>query len=180
MAAAQWHLGIELSSSRYGGTAHDTTGTGPPYAGPGGGTGLGIRVDKSVANVRVSLRASYSTAGFKLSGEGIDFSDKSTGDVLEAVLLFGIRVGGIGPSGAARVELGPALHLWNLSGEVRDRIGAVGALAYEWPIAGRVSGAVRLEGMISRSWFEAVDLPPEYERRATRRAAVSLGLRYRL
>ena len=94
--------------------------------------------------------------------------------------LLAVRVGGIGPSGAIRAELGPALHLWNLGDDVRAPIGALGALAYEWPVAGRFSGAIRLEGTVSKSWFEEGDLPPEYDLRLTWRYGVTLGVRYRL
>ena len=63
---------------------------------------------------------------------------------------------------------------------MHSRVSALGALAYEWPVAGRFSGAIRLEGMLSRSWFEQGDLPPEYDLRLTWRYGVTLGLRYRL
>jgi hypothetical protein len=43
-----------------------------------------------------------------------------------------------------------------------------------------VSGAVRLEGTFSKSWFDAADLPPEYERQVTWRIGWGVGLRYRL
>ena len=67
------------------------------------------------------------------------------------------------------------------SGSVtRRRLGALGAVAYEWPVTKRFSGAVRFEGMLSKSWFDAGDLPPEYERQVTWRYGVGLGLRYRL
>jgi hypothetical protein len=39
---------------------------------------------------------------------------------------------------------------------------------------------VRLEGILSPSWFNATDVPPEFERRVTWRYGVGLGLRYRL
>jgi len=89
-------------------------------------------------------------------------------------------VGGIGPSGVVRAELGPALHLWKFDDDTRDRVSALGALAYEWPVAGRFSSAIRFEGMVSKSWFAEGDLPPEYDLRLTWRYGVTLGLRYRL
>jgi len=76
--------------------------------------------------------------------------------------------------------LGPSLHLWKSEDETRSRAGAVAAAAYEWPVARRLSGAIRIEGILSKSWFDAGDLPSELERRVTWRYGVGLGLRYRL
>jgi hypothetical protein len=115
-----------------------------------------------------------------VAGNDINLTDKTTGDLFEVVPLLSTRVGGIGPSGAMRLELGPALHLWNLDGDMHARVGVLGGVAYEWPIAGRISGSVRLDGSLSPSWFDAGDVPPEFERRATWRYGVGLGLRYRL
>ena len=76
--------------------------------------------------------------------------------------------------------MGPSLHLWKSGDESRSRAGAVAAATYEWPVSNRVAGAIRFEGTVSKSWFDPGDLPPEYERRATWRYGVGLGLRYRL
>ncbi|MEX2157612.1 MAG: hypothetical protein WD773_12335 [Gemmatimonadales bacterium] len=179
-AAAQWRIGLELASTNYGGSAQDTSGTGPPHAGPGDATTIGLRLDKAFSRVGMSLRASYGKAGLSFTGRGLTVTDKTSGHVLEAASLLGFQVAGIGPSGAVRAELGPALHLWKFGDEIRARVGAVGAVAYEWPVAGRFSGAIRLEGALAKSWFDAADVPPEYERRATWRYGVTLGLRYRL
>jgi hypothetical protein len=78
------------------------------------------------------------------------------------------------------VELGPALLLWDFDSELRARLGALGAAAYQWPVTRRLTGVVRLEGMISKSWLEPGEVPPEYVRRLTWRYGVGLGLRYRL
>jgi hypothetical protein len=107
-------------------------------------------------------------------------TDKTTGSLLELTSLFTTKVGGIGPSGAIRAEVGPALHLWEFEDEVRARLGAILAVAYEWPVASRFTGAVRLEGMLSKSWLDAGDVPPEFERRVTWRYGIGLGLHYRL
>jgi hypothetical protein len=110
----------------------------------------------------------------------VSITDKTTGRLVEAASLLSTQVGGIGSSGAIRAELGPALHLWDFDGEVRTRVGVVGAAAYEWPVSSRFTGAVRLEGILSPSWFNATDVPPEFERRVTWRYGMSVGLRYRL
>ena len=123
---------------------------------------------------------SYSKTGFAVAGGGVNVSDRTTGQLFDVSAVVSTRVGGIGPSGAVKVEVGPALHLWNIDGDVRKRIGPLAAVAYDWSVAGRLLGTVRLEGALSRSWFDPGDVPPEYERRATWRYGVGLGLRYRL
>jgi len=180
-ATAQWHVGVEIAAHRYGGSSHDTSSSHVASQGrPGDATGLSLRVGHNGRKVGVALRGTYSKPGLAVTGPGINLTDKTSGDLVELVWLVSTRVGGIGPSGAVRVELGPALHLWDYEGDVRSRLSGCAAVAYEWPLAGRFSGAVRLEGLISRSWFDAGDVPPEFERRATWRYSVGLGLRYRL
>jgi len=177
----QWYVGVELGSARYGGSAHDTSsGTGPPTFRPGDATMIGVRLERVVGRLGVALRGSIGKSGLAASGGDLTIIDKSAGQLFEVATLVAVRVGGIGPSGAVRAELGPALHLWDVGDETRSRIGPTGALAYDWPVAGRFSGAIRLEGVASRSWFEEGDLPPEYDLRPTLRYGVTLGLRYRL
>jgi len=179
--SAQWHLGVELAATRYGGSSHDTSSSHVASQGrPGDATAISVRVGRNWRRYGVALRASYAKPGLAVTGENINLTDKTTGDLLELAPLLSTRVGGIGPSGAVRLELGPALHLWNLDGDAHARVSAMGAATYEWPVAGRFLGAVRLEGMVSRSWFDPGDAPPEFERRATWRYGVGLGLRYRL
>ena len=125
------------------------------------------------------MRGAHSTPGLAVTGQGLNLTDKTSGGLTELAAIGSARVAGIGPSGAVRLELGPALHLWNL-GDYRSRLGANGAVVYEWLLAGRLTGAVRLEGLLSKSWFDPGDVPPEYERRVTWRYGVGLGLRYRL
>jgi hypothetical protein len=181
--ALQWRVGLEIATARYGGSARDTSsGTGPPTFRPSDATMLGVRVERAMQGGRfaVAFRASTSKPGLAGTGGDLTIIDKSTGRLIELATVVAVRVGGIGPSGAIRAEMGPALHLWKVGDEMRSRLGALGAVAYDWPVAGRFSGTARLEGTLSRSWFDPGDLPPEYDRRATWRYGVTLGLRYRL
>jgi hypothetical protein len=179
-AQGQWRIGLEIATARYGGSAHDTSnGGGPPTFRPGDATMVGVRLERVSRRMGAAVRASIGTPGIAGSGTSLTISDKSAGQLIEVATLVAVRVGGIGPSGAIRAELGPALHLWNVD-EIRTRISALGAVAYEWPVVGRFSGAIRLEGAVSKSWFEQGDLPPEYDLRVTWRYGVTLGLRYRL
>jgi len=141
---------------------------------------LALLADRAWGRGGVTLRVSLSNPGFAVAGKSLSITDKTTGQLLEVASLFGTRVGGIGPSGAVRIELGPAIHLWDFDGEYRTRLGGIGALAYEWPVSNRFIGGIRLEGMLSKSWFDATEVPPEFERHLTWRYGVGLGLRYRL
>ena len=178
---AQWRIGLEWMTTAYRGSSHDTSSSHvTSNARPGGGSAFALRISKQGHKIGMALRLAAATPGFAISGHEINLTDRTTGRLFEAATFVTTRVGGIGPSGAVRVELGPALHLWDFDGEYRARAGALGALAYEWPVASRFGGAIRLEGGVSKSWFDADEVPPEFERRLTWRYGVSLGLNYRL
>jgi hypothetical protein len=179
--AGQWYVGVEFGVNTYRGSTHDTSSTHVASDGrPGGGTTIGVSVSRNWKALGVTVRGSYAEPGFVVAGSGITVTDKTTGRLIELASMISTKVGGIGPSGALRVELGPALHLWDFNGQTHSGWGALGGAAYEWVVAGRLTGAIRLEGMLSPSWFDATDVPPEFERRATWRYGVGLGLRYRL
>ena len=181
VAQSQWTIALEGGVSRFGGSARDTAnGSGPPQWRPGDVPTIGLRVERGLGRFGVALRGSYGKPGLSAIGQGLIVTDKSSGQLIELATLVAVRVGGIGPSGAVRAEIGPALHLWKFGDDMHSGVGALGALAYEWLVAGRFSGAIRLEGMLSKSWFEEGDLPPEYDLRLTWRYGVTLGLRYRL
>jgi hypothetical protein len=180
-AAAQWDVGLELRTTRFQASAHDTSGSsGPTNFRPGDATTIGLRMNHGIGRARVDMLASYGKAGLTATGPGLTLTDKTAGQLFEAEVLLSFQVVGIGSSGAIRAELGPSLHLWKSGDQNRTRAGGIGGMAYEWPIARRVAGAIRLEGMLSKSWFDAGDLPPEFERQVTWRYGVGLGLRYRL
>ena len=179
--AAQWDVGLEINTTHYRGSsrvANDSSG--PTTLRPANATTFGVRVDRAVGRARLSLHASYASVGLTAAAPDLTLTDNSSGEVVEGQLLLNFQVVGIGSSGAVRMEFGPSLHLWKGVDETRSRIGVVAASAYEWPVARRLSGAIRFEGMLSKSWFEPGDLPPELERRVTWRYGVGLGLRYRL
>jgi len=180
-AVAQWAVGVELGAARFGGSARDTANTGAPAQWrPGDVSTISLRLERALGRFGVALKGSYGKPGLSAIGQGLIVTDKSSGQLVEVATVVAVRVGGIGPSGAVRAEIGPALHLWKFGDDMHSGVGALGALAYEWPVAGRFSGAIRLEGMLSKSWFEEGDLPPEYELRMTWRYGVAVGLRYRL
>jgi hypothetical protein len=180
LAMGQWQLGLELATHSYHGTSRDTSdSTVTFHLGPGGGLSYTLSIGRNWRRFGATLRLAYANPGLAASAPGFTISDKRTGALLESALLLGTRVGGIGPSGAVRIELGPSLHLWNF-GEYRTRVGAVGGLTYAWPVAGRFTGNLRVEGMLSPSWLDAAEVPSDVERLPTWRYGVGVGLRYRL
>ena len=180
-AAAQWGVGFEISTTHYRGSSRAATDSGGPTTlRPANATSFGVRLDRAIGRARLGLQASYAHVGLTAAAPDLTLTDNSAGQLFEGQLLVNFRVGGIGSSGAVKLELGPSLHLWKSEDETRSRAGAVAAAAYEWPVASRLSGAIRIEGMLSKSWFDAGDLPSELERRVTWRYGVGLGLRYHL
>ena len=124
---AQWHVGIELATTRYGGSARDTSAAHLASQGrPGDATAIGIRLDKRARHLGVAVRAAYAVPGFAIAGSDINATDKSTGDLIEFAALLSTRVGGVGSSGAIRAELGPSLHLWRFDDDFRTRVSALG------------------------------------------------------
>lgn len=179
--AAQWNVGLEINPTHYRGSSRAATdSSGPTRVRPADATTFGVRVDRAIRRVRLGVQVSYATVGLTAAAPKLSLTDKSSGEVFEGQLLLNFQVAGIGSSGAVRMELGPSLHLWKAESESRSRAGGVAAVAYEWPVTNRFSGAIRLEGMLSKSWFDPGDLPSELERQVTWRYGVGLGLRYRL
>src|SRR5919204_1785708 len=112
--AAKWHLGMELTTTRYGGTSHNTTDSGPSMLRPADATTATLRGDRTIRHIRIGVRVSYAKVGL-VAGEGqLRLIDKSSGRLAEASVVANFQVVGIGSSGAIRAEVGPALHLWNL------------------------------------------------------------------
>ncbi len=180
-ADAQWDVGFEISTTHYRGSSRAATDSGGPTTlRPGNATTFGVRMDRAVGRVRLGVQASYARVGLTAAAPHLTLTDNSVGQLVEGQLLVNFQVVGIGSSGAIRAELGPSLHLWKSDQEMRPRAGALGAVAYEWLVVTRLSGAIRVEGILSKSWFDPGDLPSELERRVTWRYGVGLGLRYRL
>jgi hypothetical protein len=179
-AAAQWYAGLELGVTHYGGAAHDTT-SASSDGHPGGGAAVTLALERRwEGRWGATLRAGYANPGFAVAGNGLSFTDKTTGSLVEFAASLNTRVRGIGSSGAVWVAVGPALHLWDVTGQKRVRLGALGAAQYEWPIAQRFLGQIRFEGLLSPSWFDAADVPSGYVRRLTWRYGAGLAVRYRL
>src|SRR5207247_6290207 len=98
-AAAQWDLGLELATTRYGGTVHNTSDSGPPSVRPGDATTIALRMDRTVGRTRIGLRMSYGNPGLTFSGSELMITAKAAARQFEGSVLASFQVVGIGGGG---------------------------------------------------------------------------------
>ena len=98
----------------------------------------------------------------------------------EIVPQVAVRVVRFGTGVEGRIEAGPAFDLWEFDNEQRNRVGARGAVALQWPLARSLTGSLRVGGVWSESVADPGDVPAGVERVTTRRFDVAIGLRYTL
>lgn len=176
-AAAQWSLSAEIGVAGFSGTSRDSSGA---SVGPFRPTTFAIQVDREAGPARLALMVLYAEPG--LAGRQGDelFVQYGVISLWEIAPTLSVRVARFGAGGAAWVEAGPALDLWQFDSEQRPRVGARAGIALEWPLARSLSGSLRAGGVVSGSMVDSTDVPSNVERVATRRFGVGLGLRYRL
>jgi hypothetical protein len=179
-AAAQWRVGLEFGTVEFRGATRDSSVTPGGTVRPDHAATFGLRLGRAFGPWSAALRVSVGTPGVAGVAPKVTLTDRTTGRLIEIVPLVGVRVGALGSEGVVRIEAGPAVDLWNINGEIRSRLAGLAAVAYEWHVAGRVTGAARVESTLGSSIFDAAELPPELERRPTWRYGVTLGLGYRL
>ena len=175
--ALQWGLSAEVGVARFAGTAQDSSGA---TLGPYRPTTFAARVDRDLGPVRVGLGLLYARTG--LAGEqdqtAVVFYDRAS--LVEAAPELSITVVRFGAGVVTRVAGGPSLAIWDVDGVSRTRVGARGAVAFDWPLSERCTGSLRATAVVSGSVMNRGETPPGVDRRTTRRGGVSVGLRYRL
>jgi len=170
--AAQWQVGIEVAATRYGARrmihrAAMLLPTAARHTPP-----ISARIGRNWRSVRRCAPASYANRDWPSPGKRQP--DRQDNGIVRSSPSWHPVEG----SGEQAVRLSwAALTCGNLDAHA-SRVGALGAAAYEWPVAA-VLGTVRLEGVLSRSWFDPGDTRPNSSAShlALRRG---LGLRYRL
>jgi len=179
--AGQWGLEVEFAASRFSGTARDTTAAGPASSGPSHPTVVALRLDRRVGSVGVGLGLSYASVGVREEGREFAVVQKDVLTFVELAPEISWRCARTDSGAALRLHAGPVADVWHPDGGTsRTLIGARGALSVEWPITGRLASSVHAGAVVTPPVFEQGDLPAGFERRATWRRWVSLGLRYRL
>ena len=174
-AEAQWSVSAELGVARFGGTTRDSAGA---TVGPYRPTTFGLRLERGLGGARVAVGVLHAETGLVAEGQGVAVVQYGIGSLWEIAPEISLRVARFGTGVEARVEVGPAVDLWNFDGEQRNRVGGRAAAVVEWPLARALMGSLRVSGVLSGSVFDAADTPSGVDRRATRRFGVAVGLRY--
>jgi hypothetical protein len=177
MGAAQWGLSADVGVASFGGTSRDSTGT---TVGPYRPTTFAVRVDRGEGPVRIAVHVLYAEPGLAGKQSDLTFVQSGVMSLWEIVPLVAVRVVRFGTGVEGRFEAGPALDLWDFDGEQRNRVGARGGVALQWPLARSLTGSLRVGGVWSESVVDAGDVPAGVERVTTRRFDVAIGLRYKL
>ena len=175
--SAQWGIAAEIGVARFGGSSRDTSGT---TVGPYRPTTFELRLDRGFGPARVAVALMYAKPGIAGEQAGVALVQYGIASFWEIAPQLSLRLARFGVGVDVRLEAGPAVQLWQLAGESRNRVAARTAAALEWPLARAFTGSLRVSGILSGSVFDAGDTPAGVERRATRRVGVAVGLRYRL
>jgi hypothetical protein len=175
--SGQWGIAAEIGVARFGGSSRDTSGI---TVGPYRPTTFELRVDRGLGSARVALALLYAKPGIAGEQPGLAVVQYDLASLWEVAPQVSFRLARFGTGVAVRLEAGPALQLWTVDGDSRTRVAAQTAAALEWPLAGSLTGSLRVSAVLSGSIFNPDEPPPEVERHATRRLGVALGVRYRL
>jgi len=182
VAAAQWTAELQVGGSRFWGTSRELGVEAPHSFRPYRPTTIGLRLERTAGALTLAFTGYNAGTGFALEGDD------------GAILANGVlTVTGIQPEadfriamlpGAGRIALGagPLLEVWGVqSASSRTRFGGHAAAILEVPLGGRLRAAVR-GGMsvLPSSILNDDEVTSGYERRATWRRSLTLGLGYRL
>jgi hypothetical protein len=174
--AGQWSLTPEVGLTAFGGSSRDSGGV---RIGPTRATVFGLRLGRESPRLSVGLRILTGSTGIGATDGDLTVIQEHQLQLLEFAGVFSWRVAQIGSASRLGLEAGPVLDVWMPQGaSSRSRFGAVAALAWAFPVSPRLDAALRLEGTLTGSLFDAADLPAGAERRATWRRGASLALRW--
>ncbi len=174
---AQWGIAADLGVARFAGSSRDTSGT---SVGPYRPTTFELRLDRQLGATSVAIAVLYATTGIAGERGGLAVVQYDVASLWEIAPHASFRLARFGAGVEGRVEAGPAIDLWSIDGERRNRVGGRAAAVIQWPLARALMGSLRVSGVWSGSVFDPEDTPSGVERRATRRFGVALGVRYRL
>jgi hypothetical protein len=179
LVAAQWSVAPELGIVSFGRSARDTAAG--LDLGPTSATAFGFRVARSWPRMGIALRFRYGTSGLAATDGNITVIQEHAFKLYDISSLASWRLAEIAVGTTLQLEAGPVLSIWKAKGgESRARAGVSAALALRIGMGPRYIAAIRVEGGVSPSVFDATDVPTGVERRTAwrRGLAIAIGRRF--
>src|SRR5947208_16630238 len=144
--SAQWGIAAEIGVARFGGSSRDTSGT---TVGPYRPTTFELRLDRGFGPARVAVALMYAKPGIAGEQAGVALVQYGLASFWEIAPQLSLRLARFAAGVDVRLEAGPAVQLWQLAGESRNRVAARTAAALEWPLTGAFTGSLRVSGILS-------------------------------
>ena len=178
-AGAQWGVTISLHRTTFGGTSHDTTtgGTNGSFR-PGSTPAVTLRVDRRLGRVTIALGARVSRSAIEISNKDVFVGLHHEVTTIEAAPEVRVRLVRTPVGARLHVYGGAVIGVWSFQDQTRKVTGGVAGVSGEFPLFAKLALEVRAGGGLTTSLFRDGELPPEFERRVTRRAEIGIGLRY--
>ncbi len=175
-----WGVALEIGSAGFSGHSGSTGDTPESSGRPAGTSTWGVLLDRTGRAVRFSVGARVASTGVMIEDDEISVEARDVLTLLEIAPEAAVTV--LRPEGGAiRLHVGVVVDRWSADGvEARTRVGGLGGVSLEMPLARRIGIQVRWDASITGSVFRDEDLPADFERRSGRRTRWSLGARYRL
>ena len=172
----QWTVAPEVGLTAFSGSSRDTAGA---RLGPTRATVVALRIDRESRRFGVGLRLLTGSTGIGATDGDLTVIQEHQLRVFEIAGIVSWHVMRVGSTSRLGLEAGPVLDVWTADGaSTRDRVGAVAALSWAFPVSQRLDVALRLEGTRTSSLFDSGDLPPSVESRPTWRRGVGVALRW--
>lgn len=180
-AQARWTLTGETGANRFSRAARDTS---SPVVSLGAwhATSYTFRLARGDEDRELALSAGFTSSPFAAWVDNVALIQGDELALFEFGLAYGRRVLRSGRGAALRVEAGPVLHLWTMSGEdPRTRLGGLVGAVLELPLTERWRVDVRTDLTFTGSWMRPEDEGNGITRESSmRRGRLALGITRRL
>lgn len=177
--ARRWSVTIEAGELRFHGTSADTSSEGTGSFRPYRPTAVGLRLELG-GSLRLGLGLLYGSGPAALTGPELTIAAETDPlTLLELAPTISVHVTRVG-GGSLRLAGGPVLDRWAWSvAPTRWRVGGEVSAQLEAPLSAATGLIVRAGLARSASVLEEADLPATFERRASWRSSIALGLSVR-
>lgn len=181
VAQTRWTLTGEMGANRFSRAAHDSS---SPAVSIGAwhATSYTFRLARGDDVRTLALSAGFTSSPFGAWIDNVAVIQGGELALFEFGLSYGRRVIHSGRGAALRLEGGPVLHVWTMSGEdPRTRLGALLGAVVELPVTERWRVDLRTDLTLTKSWMRPEDEDDEITRESSmRRGRLALGITRRL